>query len=112
MPGKVERLESIRRTLAILLDDVQWKLDDVVLTTGDLIDEEKKLSLDALKNLGMLKRERREMLSIYLKAIEDRNEIVKRMVEDLWDVPENNHKEALEKLNELLKEEREPPGPA
>ncbi|HOI63513.1 conserved protein of unknown function [Mesotoga infera] len=112
MPGKVERLESIRRTLAILLDDVQWKLDDVVLTIGDLIDEEKKLSLDALKNLGMLKRERREMLSIYLKAVEDRNEIVKRMVEDLWDVPENNLKEALEKLNELLKEEREPPGPA
>lgn len=112
MTGKVERLESIRRTLAMLLDDVQWKLDDVVLTIGDLIDEEKKLSLDALKNLGMLKRERREMLSIYLKAIEDRNEIVKRMVEDLWDVPENNLKEALEKLNELLKEEREPPGPA
>lgn len=112
MPGKVERLESIRRTLAILLDDVQWKLDDVVLTIGDLIDEEKKLSLDALKNLGMLKRERREMLSIYLKAVEDRNEIVKRMVEDLWDVPENNLKEALEKLNELLKEEREPLGPA
>lgn len=52
MTGKVERLESIRRTLAMLLDDVQWKLDDVVLTIGDLIDEEKKLSLDTLKNLG------------------------------------------------------------
>ncbi|HOY25359.1 MAG TPA: hypothetical protein PLM80_09830 [Mesotoga sp.] len=105
MTGKVERLESIRRTLAMLLDDVQWKLDDVVLTIGDLIDEEKKLSLDTLKNLGMLKRERRDMLSIYMKAIEDRNEVVKRMVENLWDLPENNLKEALEKLHELLKDE-------
>jgi len=45
------------------------------------------------------------MLSIYMKAIEDRNEVVKRMVENLWDLPENNLKEALEKLHELLKDE-------
>jgi len=111
-----ETLEKIRKTLAVLSDDVQWKLEDIVLSVGDLIDEEKKVSVDTLRKLGSMNSNRIRLLLLYLEASEERNALLKQRVEELWDVEDEELEGVLEDLEGLFRDdgdrEDEPQGEA
>jgi len=98
MLRRTETLEKIRKTLAVLSDDVQWKLEDIVLSVGDLIDEEKKVSVDTLRKLGSMNSNRVRLLLLYLEAVEERNALLKERVEELWDVEDEELEGVLEDL--------------
>jgi len=98
MLRRKETLEKIRKTLAVLSDDVQWKLEDIVLSVGDLIDEEKKVSVDTLRKLGSMNSNRVRFLQVFLEAVEERNALLKQRVEELWDVEDEELESVLEDL--------------
>ncbi|MDD2333378.1 MAG: hypothetical protein PHD38_03145 [Mesotoga sp.] len=102
MSRRIETLEKIRKTLAVLSDDVQWKLEDIVLSVGDLIDEEKKVSIDTLRKLGSMNSNRISLLLMYLEAVEERNALLKQRVEELWDVEDEELEGVLEDLESFF----------
>ena len=107
MVKRVEALEKIRKTLAVLSDDVQWKLDDIVQTIGDLIDAEREIKVDSLRKIAAMSSHRRRLLSYYLTAVEERNSLLKQRIEDLWQVEDNELQEVIEDLQELSRDSQD-----
>ncbi|HCO70461.1 hypothetical protein [Mesotoga sp.] len=101
MQKRTEKLKKIEKTLAVLSDDVQWKLEDVVLTIGDLIDEDKKVTVDVLREIGSMDSRRKKLFMLYMKASEERDALMKQRIEDLWSVEDDELEEVLKELSEL-----------
>lgn len=105
MSKKTKQLEKIRRDLAMLSDDLTYKLDDLVLGLGNLIETENKIGLDFLEKIKNMNSDKRKLLSSYLKAIEEDNKNYMDSVEDIWTLEGKDFNYALEELEEAITNE-------
>lgn len=105
MSKKVNHLEKIRRDLAMLSDDLTYKLDDLVLGLGNLIEIENKTDIDFLEKIKKMKADRRKLLAFYINAIEQCNMDQIDSAEEIWSLEGRDFKFALQELEEFLDEE-------
>ena len=102
MSKKTQQLEKIRRELALLSDDITWKLEDLVLGIGDLLDNDKKQSADFLKGIKTMDESRRRLLKKYLNALDIEDTGFIKDVEEIWPLEAEEFSEALEELEKTL----------
>ncbi|OAA29425.1 hypothetical protein AT15_01750 [Kosmotoga arenicorallina S304] len=106
MSKKKTQLEALRKDLAFLMDDINYKLEDALLRLGDLIEKEDEFSLSILKSIRRMPKKRRELIAKYIQAVDLRDKEFMKAVEDSWGLDEEDFEDSLEWL---LKQELKPP---
>ena len=60
MSKRKTQLEALRKDIAFLMDDMTYKLADIILRLGNLIEKEDKFSLNILKSIRRMSKKRRD----------------------------------------------------